>query len=282
MKKNAIGLAAILISTVFFLTTAWGQDFQKNYSIPQGGTISISNVSGDVSVTGYSGSSIAVSAYREGRDKDLVQIVDDSTADHVALKVQYPQGSGSVQASVRFVVQVPQGSRFQFDKISTASGDITFAGVAGDIKINTASGDVKINQVEGNVQANTASGDMEITQVHGNVQVNAASGDIKVLNAAGMVSAKTASGDVDVELTRIEGTGELKFASASGDVTVKAPAQLDALVDMTTANGSIKTDFPLTVEDLQDHGKKAHGQLGSGAVQMKISTASGDIKLVRQ
>ncbi len=282
MKKNAIGLAGLAISIAFFLTTAWGQDFQKNYSIPPGGTISISNTSGDVSITGYNGTSVAVSAYREGRDKDLVQVIDESTADHVVLKVQYPQGSGSVQADVRFVVQVPQGSRYQFDKISTASGNVSISGVAGEVKANSASGDVKIDQVEGNVQANTASGDMEITQVNGSVQVNAASGDIKVLKVAGMVSARTASGDVEVELTRIEGTGELKFASASGDVTVKAPAQLDAQVEMTTANGSIKTDFPLTVEDLQSHGKKAQGQIGSGAVQMKISTASGDIRLVRQ
>lgn len=282
MKKNAIGLAALVTLTVFCLSTAWGQDFQKNYSLPPGGTISVSNVSGDVSVTGYNGLSVAVSAYREGRDKDQVQIIDESTSTHVALKVQYPQGGGSVQADVRFVVQVPQGSSYQFDKISTASGDISIAGVAGDFKINTASGDVKINQVEGNVQANTASGDMEITRVHGSVQANAASGDVRVLDAAGMVSARTASGDVDVELTRIEGTGELKFASASGDVTVKAPAQFDAQVELTTANGSIKTDFPLTIEDLENHGKKAHGQLGSGAVQMKVSTASGDIRLVRQ
>ena len=280
MKKNLVGLAALALFAGLMTSAAWSQDFQKAYPLASGGSISISNVSGEIAVSGYNGSILSVMAYREGRDKDVVQIVDESTADHVSLKVKYPQ-DGHYDASVRFVVQVPNGSRYVYDKLSTASGDIKVTGIAGEIGVNTASGEITISQIEGNVKANTASGDLHIEQVHGAVQANAASGDVTVLGIAGTVSANTASGDVSVELTRIEGGGDMKFSSASGDVTVKAPALLNAQVEMSTASGDIKTDFPLTVEDQEHHGKKAYGQLGAGALKLKISTASGDVRLVK-
>ena len=90
----------------------------------------------------------------------------------------------------------------------------------------------------------------------------------------------TASGNVDVELTRLEGTGDMRFSSASGDVSVRLPSSLDARVDMSTASGSIETDFPIEVrKDRYSSGYTARGQLGSGSRLLKISSASGDVKL---
>ena len=281
MKKCIVGLVLFGLWAGLMMAAAWGQDFQKNYPLAPGGAISIANVSGEISISGYSGTGVVVTAYREGRDRTAVEIVDQSSPGKVVLGVQYPHDGGNYDASVRFVVQVPSGSNYQFESLSTASGDIKVSGVAGDLHAKTASGDVTISQMTGSVDVRTASGDVEITQVQGTVKASAASGDVKVRDAAGTVSASTASGDVQVELTRIEGNGDLKFSSASGNVTVKVPAQLSAQVEMSTVNGSVKTDFPLTIEERQPHGQRASGLLGSGGVKLTISTASGDVKLIR-
>jgi hypothetical protein len=72
----------------------------------------------------------------------------------------------------------------------------------------------------------------------------------------------------------------MKFSSASGNVTVKAPSNLDAEVQMSTASGSLRTNFPLTIEDRESgSGQKAHGRLGSGSCLLKLSTASGNVRL---
>jgi DUF4097 and DUF4098 domain-containing protein YvlB len=281
MRKTVIGLAAFGLWVVLAITAAWGQDFQKSYNLTSGGTVSISSVSGDISVAGANVATLSVRAIREGRDKDVVEIVDESTPDHVSLKVQYPKGGGSYEASVRFVVQVPTGSRYKYDKLTTASGDIEVTNVAGDFIASTASGDVTISQFQGNITANTASGGLKITNVQGDVQANSASGDVEILGAAGMVSARTASGDVKVELTRVDGNGEMKFASASGDVTVKVPNQLNAQIQMSTSSGDIKSDFPLNIEKTEGGGEKASGSFGAGTVILKMSAASGDIHLVK-
>jgi DUF4097 and DUF4098 domain-containing protein YvlB len=280
MKKNTIGFAVLAVLASLTLTTAWGQDFQNAYQLAPGGTISVSNVSGEISITGYNGAAVTVAAFREGPDKDMVQIQDQSSPGHVSLTVQYPS-SGSHHASVRFVIQVPRASSYQFDSLKSASGDIQVTDVTGDIKAKAASGDITIQQVRGNVQVSAASGDIKITQVEGTVTASAASGDVTATGIAGTVSASTASGDVDVELTGVPSSGDMKFSSASGDVRVKAPAQLNAQVEMSTVSGSVKTDFPLTIEDLDHHGKKAYGQVGTGAIKLKISTASGGVQLIR-
>ena len=283
MKKCIGGLVVFGLWAGLMITAAWGQDFQKNYPLAPGGAINIANVSGEISISGYNGTGVTVTAKRVGRDANVVQILDQSTPGKVMLGVQYPHDGGNYDASVNFVVQVPSGPNYQFESLSTASGDIKVSGVAGDLHAKTASGDVTIGPMIGSVDVKTASGDVEITDVQGTVKASAASGDVKIHGVAGTVNASTASGDVDVELIRIEGTGDLKFSSASGDVTVKVPAQLSAQVEMSTVNGSVKTDFPLTIEELKpnERGQKATGLLGSGAVKLTISTASGDVKLIR-
>ena len=281
MRKTVIGLAALGLWIVLALTPSWGQDFQKDYNLAPGGTVSISSVSGDISVSGGNVATLSVRAIREGRDKDAVEIVDESTPDHVSLKVRYPKDGGNYQASVRFMVQVPNGSRYKYDKLTTASGNIEVSNVAGELMANTASGDVTIGQFQGNVTVNAASGDLKISNIQGDVQANSASGDVEILGAAGMVSAKTASGDVKAELTRVDGSGEMKFASASGDVTVKVPDQLNAQVQLSTGSGEIKSDLPLNVEKMEGGGKKASASFGAGTVILKMSAASGDIHLVK-
>lgn len=263
MKKSAMFAGLVFWLTVLAAAAAWSQDFERTYPVSPNGRISISNVSGEIRVNGSGGSSVVVTAYREGRDREMVEIVDESTIGEVNLKVRYPQGGGGYDASVRFLVQVPRNLQCRLDSLSTASGDIAVEEVAGMVRARTASGDVTVNGAEGDVNASTASG------------------NIIVRGARGLVTAKTASGDVEVELTQPGDQGEMTFSSASGDVTVRVPGALNAEVLMSTASGSVNTDFPLTIDDREGHGKKAYGHLGSGAISLKISTASGNVSLVR-
>jgi hypothetical protein len=266
MKRNVLVLMILGLCACMMIPAAWAQDPPRNYSLAQGSTISIANVSGEIGVTGANVPGVIVTTVREGRDKDMVDIEDLSSGGNLSLKVRYPRDGRNYEASVRFIVQVPAGYRYKYDSLSTASGDVLLSNVAGEINARTASGDISITQVDGIVRASTASG------------------DIRVLDASGAVTANTASGDIEVELKRIDATQglqELKFASASGDVTVRALGQLNAQVEMSTASGSITNDFGIRVEDPEGHGRKASGIVGTGAIKLKMSTASGDLKLIK-
>jgi len=256
-------LRGVLLLIPSLAVIATGQDFQKSYSPGPEGSVSIHNISGDIQVNGYDGESIQVKGFKEGKDRDRVQVEDHSNGNRVELGVSYPR-NGNCDASIRFQIDVPRGVRYKFDSLSTASGDIAVTGATGDVKVDSASGDVRIKDVSGTIHASTASGDVSIT------------------NVKGPVSANSASGDVDVQISRLEGSNQMSFSTASGDVSVKVPANLDAEIEMSSLSGSLHTDFPIEIQD-QEHGPGSHarGRLGNGATHLSLSSASGDVSLSR-
>lgn len=264
MRPIFYRLALIVFGVlIVFSTSASAQDFQQSYKLSAGGSITIKNVSGDVQVNGYDGDAVVVNGYREGRDRDMVEVEDRSGGNRVDVGVRYPSPC-NCDASVRFEVRVPRSLTVEIDKISTASGDIEVTDVRGQVTVSTASGDVLVKDVNGRINASTASGEM------------------RVQNVVGEVSAQSASGDVEVEIARLEGNENMKFSSASGDVKVKLPANVDAEISMSTATGDIETDFPIEVKQHRHGpGSQAQGRLGSGARLIRLSTASGDVSLMR-
>ncbi len=224
------------------------QDFQKNYRVGAGGGVNIRNISGDVTVTGYNGDTITVTAYKEGPDRDQVTIEDSSGGNNVDVRARYPENC-NCNVSVRFDVKVPSGISYRYDSISSVSGDV------------------------------------QVSSVKGELHAKSVSGDVSVKGAAGAVNAASVSGDVEVEIQSLEGTdgaGSMEFNSVSGDVDVKLPGNLDADVKMSTLSGDLKTDFPLQVEEKKHGpGRSANGRLGNGSRNLKLSTVSGDINLLR-
>ena len=237
--------AGFLILLGVLATVCIGQDFQKTYVIGPGGHIRIGNVSGDVKVAGYNGDSVVVAGFKQGKDRDLVKIEDQSGADSVDIRVKYPENC-NCDVSVNFEVRVPQAVEFNFDRISSVSGDVEMHGVSGRVRAESVSGNVD------------------------------------VVDVAGIVSASSVSGNVTAAINRLVGTGDMKFSSVSGNVTVKAPANLDADVEMSSVSGTLKTEFPIEVQEPRyGPGRSARGRLGSGASSLRVTTVSGRVILGR-
>jgi DUF4097 and DUF4098 domain-containing protein YvlB len=255
-------LSAVFVFGFVVVQVGESADFQKSYTLGPGSRIKIENVSGDIVVSGYEGSTIQVKGVTVGRDKDRVDVEDTSDAGSLSLKAHYPQ-NGNCDASVRFEVQVPRSMAYKFDSLSTASGDIKVQDVTGELDAHSASGDVHIENVTGGVRARTASGDVAAKQIRG------------------LVNAESASGDVSVEITKLEGNDhQMKVTTASGDVTVKLPANPDVEVEISTVSGSVQTDFPIQIQTPEfGPGQSARGRLGNGTYNLHMTTVSGDIHL---
>src|SRR5882672_788492 len=247
MKQFQIRLAIFsALACLLFSLNAAAQDFRKSYEIGQGGSINVRNVSGDVTVTGYEGATVLVFAFKEGRDRDLVWVEDNSAGNKVDVRARYPENC-DCNASIRFEVKVPRAN-YKFDAISSTSGDVEVTGVSGDLRAKSVSGNVTVKGVTGAVNASSTSGNVHVGEINGTV------------------SGKSTSGDVEVEIAQLNGAGDMDFASTSGNVRVKLPANLDADVRMSTTSGGLKTDFPLTIEEPErGSGRRASGRIGGGS-----------------
>ena len=263
MRKILFRITAASMFVTLMSVLAVAQDFQKKYELGAGGHINVSSASGNVTVKGYDGGAVVVTAQKEGRDRDKVEVEDTSSGDRIELRSRYAPDC-HCDASINFTVQVPRSVKYNFDKISSASGN------------------VEVRNVMGQLTAKSASGDVTISDVNGTIKVSSASGNVSVKGAVGTVNASAASGDVDVELTSVEGSENMEFTAASGNVSVKAPSSLDATVEMSCISGALKTDFPLEIKE-PEHGSRrsAYGRLGSGSRSLRIRSASGDVSLTR-
>jgi hypothetical protein len=245
MKKAWLGVAFAFVCLV--AGSASAQDFQKTYELGAGGRVQISNISGDIVVTGYDGSAILVTATKEGRDRDRVEVEDLSSGNRVQVRVRYPDRCNNCDASVSFQVKVPRTQNYDFDGINSVSGSIEINGLSGRLKAASVSGEVKIKDVSGTVNASSV------------------------------------SGEVNVEITKLSGDDDMKFSSVSGSVDVRIPSYLDATVNMSTLSGELKTDFPLEVKKREKYspGTSATGRLGDGSRRLHLSSVSGSVSLTR-
>jgi Toastrack DUF4097 len=262
MKQLQIRLAIFsTLACLLFSLNAAAQDFRKSYEIGQGGSISVRNVSGDVTVTGYEGETVLVLGFKEGRDRDLVRVEDNSAGNKLDVRARYPENC-DCNASIRFEVKVPRVN-YKFDAISSTSGDVEVTGVIGDLRARSTSGNVSVRGVNGAVNASSTSGNVHVGEINGTV------------------SGRSTSGNVEVEIAQLSGAGAMEFASTSGDVRVKMPANLDADVRMSTTSGGLKTDFPLTIEEPErGSGRRAAGRIGGGSRNLRLSSTSGSVSLL--
>jgi hypothetical protein len=240
IRMTALGALVLAAASV----TASAQDFQKSYSISAGGQVRISNISGDVSLSGYDGEAIVVKATKKGRDSELVEIEDRSSGARVDLSVKYPKNHNHTDASVDFEIQVPRSVAYEFDRIASVSGDVAVKGVNGKVHAASVSGDVHVGGITGSV------------------------------NAASV------SGDVNVQINGLEGMEDMKFDSVSGDVNVNLPAALDADVEITTLSGEIETNFPIEIKkEKYAPGKRGTARLGDAVRKLRMASVSGSISL---
>jgi hypothetical protein len=243
--KLVIFSAASFLALIAFSGAAWARDFQRSYQLPAGGTIRIRNVSGDINITGYDGSTVNVSGTIEGSTRNMVRIEDSSSGRAVDIVVRYPN-NGNCDASVRFQVQVPRSISYDFEDLASVSGDITISDVAGRLHISTVSGGVHAAGVSGSI------------------------------------SAKSVSGDVQAELVDVRGGDDMRFNTVSGNVTFTVPGSAGATVEMTSLSGSLSTDFPLHIQTERFTSRKTcTGQIGNGGRRVHVTTVSGSICLRR-
>lgn len=265
MKTRTLLRLSVVLACLGLLSVAVAaQDFQRTYRLGAGGRINIRNISGQVIVTGYDGETITVSGFKEGRDRDLVEVEDASTANYVNIRARYPEDC-RCQASIRFQVQVPRSVNYDFDSITSVSGEVEVVGVTGTLRAQSISGGVVVRDVSGSVNASSTSGGVRVREV------------------AGPVSAQSISGGVEVEITRLEGSHRMEFSSTSGSVNVRVPGNLDAEVEMSTLSGTISTDFPIQLQAGEFNPRKSlRGRIGNGTGNLRLSSISGSVSLKRQ
>ena len=256
--------------------------------LSRNGAVEIRLHAGEIIVTGWARSEVRV---RGTSERGAIRV--EATPSHIEIGTR-PEHGRRGEAHVE--ITVPEGTRLT---VAGSSADVSVRGVKGEVEVATMNGDVAIDNASSRVSFESVSGDVQISRVQGDLRGEAMSGEIGVTDVAGeveiesvsgdltlhnvrskFVRAETVSGNIEFE-GRTESGGRYEFASHSGDVRLLLPSALGALIAVETFSGTIDSDFPITLQPGQRHGKEFEFQVGDGGARIGATSFSGGIYIQR-
>jgi len=238
----ALTILALLIALP--ATASVTQEFHRTVPLSADGRVSLSNINGDVEITGWSKNEVQIDAIKTAPDQqrlDNMRIEVNNSSNSVEIETRYPEGhTNNNPGSVHYTLHVPQNARI--DKINLVNGSLD---------VQKLSGEVNANLVNGKVHATDLAGTADLATVNGALEANYSS-----LNNVREITLKSVNGTIDLLLPQ----------SPNADVSASA------------VNGSISTDFPLTVKG-HFVGKTMSGTLGGGGLQIQLNNVNGSIHI---
>ena len=235
-------------------------DFNWHRALAAGKTIEIVGVNGSIDANGSSGSEVEVSGVKRGHrsDPESVQIEVVEHANGVTICAVYPSaGRGEENecrpggkshmntrnndVEVAWTVKVPRGILFEG---RTVNGHVTALGLTAKALAHTVNGSIS-------------------------------------LETNSWASASTVNGSISAKLGSTDWTGDNEFSTVNGGITLDLPPEASLNVDASTVNGSMSTDFPLTIQGRWGP-RRMNGVIGKGGRSLSLSTVNGGLELRRR
>jgi DUF4097 and DUF4098 domain-containing protein YvlB len=163
------------------------------------GTLAVTRLGGDISVSNVKGEFIAKSTH------------GDVAADNVNGRVE----------------------------ISLTSGDIRVTNAGGDVRAMSAAGDIELHCVKGSAEVASASGSITLIGISGDAEASTSSGEVSFkgrLRAGGNYSFKSISGEVEVVVQPDPPGFTATLITYSGEIDTNFPLKLDSPLDKSPVN----------------------------------------------
>lgn len=275
LKRLAPPVVVLLMALLFSLHPAAQQAINQSRPASPDGVVSISNVTGRVTVKGWEKNEITV-AGTLGKGAERLEF--EGGEGRTTIRVVLPEHARDVKESI-LDVRVPSGSRLSVD---TVSADIEVSQVAGDLDLETVSGSVRAGGGARDLRAQTVSGSIDLDAAASRIRAKSVSGSI-VVRAGAPEEARmgTVSGEIRYD-GALGKTGSLEASTVSGGVEVSLPSSTAASFKVSTFSGGVQNSFKTEGgidEKKMTGGRQLEFSTNGGGARVSIETFSGSIRL---
>jgi DUF4097 and DUF4098 domain-containing protein YvlB len=297
VKRFALPAGLLLALFAAAIPAFAGTPVNKTVAASANGRVQVSSIAGSIKVTAWNRNEIHISGTLS---RDAERLAVENTSGGVSIRVVLPEHTSGNMEGSDLVIQVPAASRLEVHTVSadidadgltgssvrleSVSGNVALVSKSADIDATAISGDVGVSGSAQNAQvaARSISGKVHIENVNGNLRAGSTSGDIELAGENSLQGAKldTTSGDIRFAAALGAG-GDYEFHSVSGNVALSLPKVPAANFDVSSFSGDIDTNFGPQPRRTSEFGpgKEWHYQSGSGDVDIRIRTLSGDIRI---
>lgn len=236
--------------------------FHWTGKIPAGRWIRIVNLNGAITVGQASGDNVEVTATKEWRRGDPAVVrIETQKSNNESVMVcalwgeratcderggyegHNDRGLRNNDVSVTFHILVPKGVK---------------------VGVNTVNGAVTVDGTSSDVDAATVNGEVEVT------------------TSGGRVNASNVNGGIRARMGVLDPDGKNAFTTVNGSVSVEFSGDSGADVELETVNGTLNTNFEMTISGRLDP-KHLRAHIGrAGGPRIRLETVNGNLELRRR
>ena len=246
-------------------------DEHEEAMVPDGSSIDIDNMFGDVDVRPSEGDRVLLDV------KKTIRAANKDEAERLSKDFTF---SISTDGDRYRIASSRDGIRLSRQRYKSS---LTLqVPKSSKLRINNRAGKVKVADLEG---------DQDISNRFGDVDIRNIAGDLKVKNEFGQASVENLKGSAVIS----EGMGNLSLSfdelvqkpvdvsTRFGNVTIELPADSSFSVGANTQFGRIDSDFEGLRKGKSELTKdSAFGQIGQGGPPITVTTFNGNIRFVRR
>lgn len=286
---------AVMVAAALLAQSAGAEDIEKSAQADPRGEVSITNVAGEVQVTGWDRNEVHVSADLS----DGVQRLEFKTSGaRTIIEVVLPRGR-IYHGSSDLVVQVPRNSSLV---TNTVSADQTIKDVRGMQRLQAVSGmiqtevwneDLELKNVSGEVtvrghngkgvlRVTTVSGDIRLQDIGPEMDLNTVTGDMQVrVSELSKARIKTTNGDLELRTGSLTRDARIDAEGINGDLRFRFRGALDAEFDIETFNGEIDNCFGPKPHRTREYGpgNALRFKEGNGDGRIRIKALNGTVEI---
>jgi DUF4097 and DUF4098 domain-containing protein YvlB len=284
----------------------------RTLQVDPNGELEISNVAGNVTVTGGGGRELRVDGTKRVRGPDTPETRQQLALLEMRVEQRGPrveigtEGFRGRRGSIDYEIRLPATMRVT---LRSVSGSLSVTNVKGDVRVQTVNGNVRVTGADRLVLAKSVSGEVDLGSIgsDGDLSVGSVSGGVTArgVRARGL-EIETVSGDLSLTDITVERTalrtvsgdvsytgplarsGRYVFTVHSGDVRLTFANQTGFELKASSFSGDIRTALPITIRpaerDTAGPGNRTRtltGVYGDGSALVEVSTFSGDVEIGR-
>jgi DUF4097 and DUF4098 domain-containing protein YvlB len=228
--------------------------FEQTYPLSPNGRVSVSNVNGSIIINAWDRNEVKLVAVKTADSKERladVEIKIDAKPDYLSVETNY-------------------------DNWKTRNGDRWRNGdkLQVDYELTVPRG-AALNEIE------TVNGSVTVADFSNLTRISAVNGNVKATNLRGTANLSTVNGEVFADFDRLEAGSKISLDTVNGTVNLSIPSDSNATLRADSVNGAISNDFGLPVRKGKYVGRDLYGRLGSGEIQVKLSSVNGPLTIGR-
>jgi DUF4097 and DUF4098 domain-containing protein YvlB len=249
------------------LSAKYERTVQLSAPLKSGSTFATKTHNGSITITGAEVTDCNLTATIIARaltEEDAKEVAEQTEiklepfGNRLTAKIKKPIMMRNRSVSVNLTVILPKKTSLE---LVTHNGGVKITDITGEIDATTHNGSVTATRIAVNTKLETHNGRVTCKEISGDAQLRTHNGEIKVYYSE---DAKPAC--------------NVSVVTHNGGVEFVAPPDFSAAVDVSTHNGSIKTDLPITLTGEVSKGKLT-GIIGTGEGKLHLETHNGSIRI---